>query len=131
MSGLTSLAAVYGVATLFLFGPALPPLHRVGAAPALRVFVEPDAGVRTDIALPRGRPGTSSWLGTLFEPNDRAPGAQRGALVSSTLTVLASTLVTRPRCVCASTARAQGELTLIVRRTVPVRALRMLTLLPT
>ena len=78
MSALTSLAAVYGVATLLLFGPALPPLHRVGAAPALRVFVEPDAGVRTDIALPRGRPGTSSRLGTLFEPNDRAPGGSTG-----------------------------------------------------
>ena len=78
MRTLTSLAAVFGVAMVLLFGPALPPLHRVGAAPALRVFVEPDAGVRTDIALPRGRPGTSSWLGTLFEPNDRAPGGSTG-----------------------------------------------------
>jgi hypothetical protein len=54
MSALTSLAAVYGVATLLLFGPALPPLHRVGAAPALRVFVEPDAGVRVDIGATGG-----------------------------------------------------------------------------
>jgi hypothetical protein len=39
------------VAIILLCGPALPPLHGVGAAPALRVFVEPDAGVGPVVAF--------------------------------------------------------------------------------
>src|SRR5205085_11506514 len=51
MRTLTSLAAVCGVATVLLFDSALPPMHRVGAAPALRAFVEPDAGVAPVVAF--------------------------------------------------------------------------------
>src|ERR671936_570893 len=51
MPRLTSLATVCRVAIILLCGPALPPLHGVGAAPALRVFVEPDAGVGPVVAF--------------------------------------------------------------------------------
>src|SRR5437764_1224934 len=51
MRTLTSLAAVCGVAMVLLFGSALPPVHRMGTAPALRVFVEPDAGVGPVVAF--------------------------------------------------------------------------------
>src|SRR5919201_4962625 len=51
MSRLTSLATVCRVAIVLLCGPALPLMHRVGAAPALRVFVEPDAGVGPVVAF--------------------------------------------------------------------------------
>src|SRR5438105_1308243 len=51
MRTLTSLAAVCGVAIVLLFGPALPPVHRMGTAPAVRVFVEPDSGVDPVVAF--------------------------------------------------------------------------------
>jgi hypothetical protein len=44
MRTLTSLAAVCGVAIVLLFNPTLPPLHRVGAAPALRVSSSEEGG---------------------------------------------------------------------------------------
>ena len=47
MRTLTSLAAVCGVAIVLLFNPTLPPLHRFGAAPALRVSSSEEGGTHS------------------------------------------------------------------------------------
>jgi hypothetical protein len=56
------------------------PASRVPTSDALPRRRSSDGYIKAvrDATFQRGRPGTSSWLGTLFEPNDRAPAGSTG-----------------------------------------------------